>query len=77
MTKVNVSNRALEGRVNRALKKDGETLKKCRQDSRWFSDLGEYYAVNIELNSVSAKHVDLEVWAKELGVLKDYEKLEV
>ena len=74
-SKVKVSVRALEGRVKRALERDGETLKKCREDSRWFTDLGEYYLVDLNMNSVNTKHVDLEELARELEVLKPFEVL--
>lgn len=73
--KAPVSHRALEARVKRALEKDGQTLKKCREDSRWYNELGEHYTVDVELNCVNAKHVDLEAWARELGVLKDFESV--
>jgi hypothetical protein len=75
MSKVNVSRRALEGRVKRGLEKDGQMLKKCRVDSRWYNELGDHYIVDINTNSVVEKHTDLEALARESGALKDYEVL--
>lgn len=68
-----VSIRALEARVNRVLDKDGQALRKCREDSRWYSELGDYYIVNYYTNCIDAKHCDVEALAHELGVLKDWE----
>lgn len=68
-----VSMRALEARVNRALDKDGQALRKCREDSRWYSELGDYYIVNYHTSAIDAKHCDVEALARELGVLKDRE----
>ena len=59
MDKVKVSDRALEARIKRALEKDGQILKKCRADSRWYSDLGDYYIVN-QSNVIAAQHCSLE-----------------
>lgn len=37
------------------------------------SDLGNYYIVNENLNTITAQHVILEPLARELGVLADWE----
>jgi hypothetical protein len=76
MDKVKVSDRALEARIKRALEKDGQILKKCRADSRWYSDLGDYYIVN-QSNVIAAQHCSLEKLGKELKVLKPYEEAEI
>ena len=75
MDKVQVSERALEARIKRSLEKDGNLLKKCRKDSRFYDDLGDYYIVD-QRNSIAAKHCDLRTLAHEIGALKDYETLE-
>ncbi|CRI63748.1 conserved hypothetical protein [Thiocapsa sp. KS1] len=70
-----VSERALFARLSRRLAKDGDILKKCRFDSRWYGDFGNYYIVDSR-NAISATHVDLEGWAREMGVLQPWERLE-
>jgi hypothetical protein len=60
--------RALEARVRRRLAREGEVLHKCRQGSRWYPDLGDYYAAN-ERNHLVRTHIDLEQLAEELGVI--------
>jgi hypothetical protein len=73
---VPVSMRALIQRINRKLlREDGEELKKCRADSRWYSELGDYYAVDLNRNLIVNKHVNPEKWGRELGVLADYERV--
>ena len=75
-TKVKVSERALLARVNRVLVKEGEKVLICRTDSRWFNDLGRYYSVNLNRNSIEAQGFDLEQWGRVLGLLKAYEILD-
>jgi hypothetical protein len=72
--KAKVSQRALVARVRRELAKEGEALRACRQDSRGYSELGDWYIVGNN-NLVSAKHCDLAALGRELGVLKDFEEL--
>lgn len=69
---VKISVRALEARMKRHLLKSGIVLRKCKADSRWYQELGEYYAVSAS-NEVSHKDVNLEEWARESGVLKPFE----
>ena len=75
MDKAKVSERALEARVKRALQKEGKLLRKCREDSRFYNELGDYYIVG-ENNFIQAQHCNLEKLAKEMELLKDYEALE-
>jgi hypothetical protein len=75
LQKITVSERALFARLKRHLAKEGEYLRKCPQQSRWFNELGEYYTVNLSSNFITAKHISLEQWARECGVLKGYEEL--
>lgn len=67
---------ALVQRINRKLKPDGETLKKTRGE-RWRGDLGDYFAVDCQKNFIKAQHVDPEVWGREMGVLKPFERVVV
>ncbi len=75
VAKVGVSVRALLARVNRKLAHEYLVLKRCRSDAKFYTELGDFYAVSIRTNYVDATHVDLETWAKEIGVLKPYEEL--
>lgn len=70
-----VSPRALLARINRKLVHDGECMKTCRSDSRWWHDLGDYYVVDLSRNFLTHKHYDLEEWGRDLGCLKPYEGL--
>ena len=63
-----VSPRALLARINRKLVHDGECMKTCRSDSRWWHDLGDYYVVDLSRNFLTHKHYDLEEWGRDLGM---------
>lgn len=73
--KVKVTERALFARLARVLKKDGTLLKRLPQRSKWWHDLGTFYTVDANLNCVVDKDINLEVWSRELGVLKEWEVL--
>lgn len=75
--KAKISERALVARIRRKLAKDGEALKSCRMDSRWYSDLGDWYVVDLNTNSIIAQHCDLERLGREVGALKPFEELEL
>jgi hypothetical protein len=75
MPPVKLSRRALEARVKRALEKDQQSLRKCRPDSRGYTELGDYYIIDHTNNTIAAQHVDLEDLARELEVFKPYEEL--
>ena len=70
-----VSEAALLSRINQAMAPASEKLRKCRHTSRWFGSLGEYYLVNVSNNTIAATDISLEALAKELGVLRDTERL--
>jgi hypothetical protein len=74
-SKVPVTERALMARINRKLSHDDEVLKKCRPDSQWYHDLGDYYGVDLRRNAVVYQHRGLEEFGRELGVLRDFEEL--
>ena len=73
-TLVSVSMAALMARINRKLARDGEHLKATRSE-RDRPELGDYYIVDINRNTVVAKHRYPEELAREIGVLKPYEAL--
>jgi hypothetical protein len=69
---VPVSERALTQRLQRKLSAQGLFLKASR--GKYSSELGRWYVIN-ERNTVEAKDIDLEQWAREEGALKPWEKL--
>ena len=69
---VPVSMRALVQRINRALAKEGEVLKKLR-GVRYRADFGTYYIVNISRNCLETTDVDPVALGQELGVLAAWE----
>jgi hypothetical protein len=73
--KVSVSARAVLARVNRKLAAEGSVLRRCRQSSRSYSKLGDYYMVNLNSNDIFKMECELEEEARELGVLGEWEVL--
>jgi hypothetical protein len=74
-TKVPVTERALFARVNRALTKKGEHLYKSHPGSALRDNVGIFY--RIENDHIADANVNLEAFARELGVLADFEELEL
>jgi hypothetical protein len=71
---VPVTERALLVRLNRKLTKEGqERLKAAKGKAR--ETLGDYYLLDLGGNEVKATHVQLEPYARKLGVLEPYEAL--
>jgi len=70
--KVGVSKRAVLARVNRKLAADGEALRAYRT----YQPRGEYYHIDLNKNWLIAEFTNLEPFAREIGVLKPWEKLE-
>lgn len=70
--KVPVSKRALVGRINRVLAKDGQVLRISRSKAE-LSNFGDAYILDASSNSVAAHQVSFKELATELGVLKAYE----
>jgi hypothetical protein len=64
--------------TNRKLREHGEMGELLRKNAsqRWWSDLGDYYVVDIRGNYIVNRHVDLESFAKECGCLKPWEALQ-
>lgn len=69
-----VSERAVLQRVNRALSHWDLRVRKTVRGSRAEFDLGEYFEVDTR-NCCTHSNIDLESWARNLGVLKDYETM--
>jgi hypothetical protein len=78
--KVPVSIRAFEGRMRRhMLSKESQVMRKCRDDMRFFADMGTYYFVQMHTGVVESRGLsldDLINWAREDGVLKPYEVID-
>ena len=74
-SKVPVSKAALFRRINRRLAQDDEVLKTTR-GARAIMDLGEYYVLDWRRNWATHKDVDPEGLGRELGVLKEWERVE-
>jgi hypothetical protein len=73
--KKQVTERALATRVDRALRKQQKTLRKTREDSPFYADNGMWYVVDLDRNAIEAQHVNLVGYARELGVLADWEEV--
>jgi len=71
---VPVTQRALMQRLNRALRPRDEMVRQARGD-RARQDLGDFYVVDAHRNVVVRQGIDLEAFAREMGVLKGYERL--
>ncbi len=63
-----VTERALARRINRRLRPDGSTLKKCSRRSRWWRDLGDYYTVD-DNNNIVDLDVDVEALGREMKAI--------
>ena len=57
-------------------RQEGKALRCCRQDTRNHNELGDVYCIDTEKNLVEAKHIDIAKWAKEMGVMKEWETVE-
>lgn len=75
-TKSKVSERAVLARLNRKLAPEWSRIKKCRADSRAYRDLGTYYVIDSYRNLITDTDIDLELWAREQGVLGGWEAID-
>lgn len=73
--KVQVTEKALIGRINRKLAKDYEAIKKTRPNSRAKSNLGDFYLLNTYRNTIIDTCIKLEQFARDRGVLAEYEEM--
>ena len=78
--KVKITIRALEARAKRhALSKDNQILRKCKADSRWYQDMGDYYFVDASTDAVITRgwgFYELIEWATKEGILKPFEEVD-
>jgi hypothetical protein len=71
MTTQTVSRSAIEGRVRRAVARDGELLCKTRPGRTWTkANFGDYYTVDPHTGNPQRWHCDLEQLAREYGSLR-------
>jgi hypothetical protein len=70
-----VSERALIARINRKLRDDDEVLRRCRETTRDYNRLGDFFIVDVRQNCVVNAHVDLEALARELRCMHAWERL--
>ena len=69
----NLTESALLKRVHRRLAKSGKKAHRCAYGSRGFDELGRHYLCAGKL--VIEKHYDLEFSARQLGALKQQERV--
>lgn len=69
-----VDEQAVIKRVNRVLAKEDLIVRKNRSPGRWW-EMGEYYVMLRSQNNVVSTNIDLEDWARESGVLAEYEAM--
>lgn len=74
--KATISRRALLARINRKLATEQKQMKQARQGTRLHQDVGDFYIVDLNRNTIDSMHCDLEGWGKELGAMAPYESLE-
>lgn len=69
-----ISERALIARINRKLAHDGEKLRKSR-GMQAYTNLGDYYTVDIKTNTLRRWFIDIEEFGREVGVMHRNETL--
>jgi hypothetical protein len=68
---------AVESRVRRALRREGEVLRKTRPGNTWAKvDFGDYFTVDPHTGNPERRHVNLEQLARDLDVLHADEVIE-
>lgn len=71
-----VSERAMIGRINRALAKDRRVVKASREGSSLYNNMGRFYMLDWSTNTVVDWKLDLTAVAKKLGCIAEWEHLE-
>jgi hypothetical protein len=67
-----ISERSLIRRINRKLAEADQVLRMARGE-RAKRDVGEFYVVDTRRNFIVSKHIDLVMFAREMGALKPWE----
>jgi hypothetical protein len=73
-TGIPITERALIQRINRVLRENGRILKVTRGEHA-IQEVGQYYLLDFDRNAAKTLHVDIEELARELGVLRSFERL--
>ncbi len=72
-----LTRKSVEARVRRALRHEGQVLRKTRPGTTWAKvDLGDYFTANHRTGNPDRRHLDLEDLARELQVLNPHESIE-
>lgn len=56
--------------------RDYEAVRRSREGSPWYNELGRHFSVDFNMNTILEMHIDLEEYGRELGVLRSHERLE-
>jgi hypothetical protein len=68
---------ALQQRINRVLARHGLMLKKTpMRETQDLKNRGDYFVFDVRRNLIAETHIDLEDYARKLGVLRSHEFLE-
>lgn len=70
-----VTESALVARINRKLAPEHQKVCKCRESSSAFNDLGRFYVLDTYRNAIENSHIDIENFARELGVMRPEESI--
>jgi hypothetical protein len=73
--KISLSKRAVIQRIQRKLAKRGQMLRTYRRTLLPFHGAGDFCVIDLSRNEVIDTQSDLEAFAKELGVIQEYEIL--
>jgi len=72
-----LTTRVVESRVRRALRHEGQVLRKTRPGRTWAKvDLGDYYTADQHTGNPDRRHLDLEELARELLVMHPHEVID-
>ena len=73
--KVQITKRALVQRINRYLAKENKALHQTGRSNRTEEQFGTYYIIDTAMNCVTADHIDLVEYGRQIEVLKLYEEV--
>ena len=72
-----VAAQTLAQRINRVLARRRLWLRKTpKNDTKALKDFGEYFVFDMQRNRIAETHIDIEDYARKLGVLRPHESLE-
>jgi hypothetical protein len=69
-----ITEAAVGKRIRRKLRNTAEMLRKSRGEKQRI-DCGRYYVIDAELNALLWHNVDIEAYARQLGVLRAHESV--